>query len=99
GREGATADIEHTICAEHSGFQDICVRARVIECDRSIPIDVGKKRTAYIVITTVDENRAELRPIATVERNCRVVSDICVADNMHVDKAYTADDSALTVIN
>src|SRR5437867_7041448 len=51
------------------------------------------------IITTVNQNRGGCRSIATVERNCRVVSNVCVAGNIHSDNASIANNSALSVID
>ena len=32
-REGAAADIEHTVCAKRAQFEHICVNAGIVECD------------------------------------------------------------------
>ena len=39
-RERAAANIERAVRAEHAGFEDVCVRAGVIECDRAIADDI-----------------------------------------------------------
>ena len=39
-RKAAAAHIEHTVCAEYAGFEDICVRACIIERDRSVAVDL-----------------------------------------------------------
>src|SRR5947199_6351210 len=39
-REGAAADIERAVGAEYAGFEYICVRAGVIECDRAVAVDI-----------------------------------------------------------
>ena len=73
--------------------------AGIIKCDHSIPVHIGEKRAAYIVIATVNNNPAGRRSIATVERNCRVVSDVCVAGNIHFDNASNANDTTPAVID
>src|SRR5439155_10294530 len=98
-RERPPADIEHAVCAENSGFQYIGVGAGIIKRDQSIPVHVGEKRAAYVIITTVNQNRGGCRSIATVERDCRAVSDVCVAGNIHFDNASNANDTTPAVID
>ena len=64
-RERATADIEHAVSAKHAGFEDVRVSAGIIECDRSVAVDVGKERPAGIIIAAVEiDPRATDRTIA-----------------------------------
>ena len=53
-REGAAADIEHTVCAKRAHFEHICVNAGIIECDRSSSVDEGRERPAGIITAAVD---------------------------------------------
>ena len=45
-REDAATDIEHAVCTEYARFEHIRVSAGIIECDRSVAVDVGEERSA-----------------------------------------------------
>ena len=59
-RERAAADIEHAVCAEHAGFEHICVSAGIIECDRSIAVDVVRNVPPILYVPPLKLMAADL---------------------------------------
>ena len=85
-REHAAADIEHAVSPEYAGFEHICVRAGIIECDRSVAVDVGEERSADIITAAINiDRRATDRAVAAKNLKGGIIGDGGTAGNVHVD--------------
>ena len=67
----------------------------IIECDRSVAVDVRKEHPADIIIAAINiDPRATDRPVAAVDRDRCVIGDGCGVRNIHVDHRATLGISA-----
>ena len=61
--------------------------AGIIECDRSVPVDVGEERPAGIITAAIKIDRRGRRTIAPKNLESGIVGDSGGAGNVHVDRS------------